>query len=156
MSLAYRSKVVTAHGGHKAAMCLLCIHTCVSNETLPPHSPSLPLPSPPSIQLQPTHLFSIFQLQQEGHHLGWLFRCPFDQGGTGEPVMVALHCGCVLRSGPPQLNGRTIISHVLHHVLTGSFKEGRLLNSGWLSILLCGRHMEWKAVNVSVAVGLSH
>ena len=151
MSLAYRSKVVTAHGGHKAAMCLLCIHTCVSNETLPPHSPSLPLPSPPSIQLQPTHMFSIFQLQQEGHHLGGLFRCPSDQGGSGgagyggTPLWV-----CAAKWVTPAKwrdNYQPCLKPRLNWII--------LLDSGWLSILLCGRHMEWKAVNVSLAVGLS-
>ena len=43
----------------------------------------------------------------------------------GEPVVVALHCGCVPPTGPPQLNGGMLISHILHHIFTGSFKEGR-------------------------------
>ena len=46
----------------------------------------------------------------------------------GEPVAVALHCGCVPPTGPPQLNGGFLISHILHHALNGSFKEGRFLN----------------------------
>ena len=152
VSLAYRSKVATAHGGHKAAMCLLCIHTCVhlvkwdSSVTFLLTPPLPPLPQPNSN----LHMFSIFQLQQGGSS-----GAPLIKVVQGEPVMVALHCGCVLQSGPPQLNGGTVISDVLNHVLTGSFKGGRLLNSRWLSILLCGRHMEWKAVNVSLAVGLA-
>ena len=45
----------------------------------------------------------------------------------GEPVVVALHCGCVPPNGPPQLNGGMLIAHILHHVFNGSFKEGRLI-----------------------------
>ena len=48
----------------------------------------------------------------------------------GEPVAVALHCGCVPPTGPPLLNFSFLISHVLHHVLYGTFKEGRLLHLG--------------------------
>lgn len=42
----------------------------------------------------------------------------------GRPVVVGLHCGCVPPTGPPKLNGGMLISHILHHAFTGSFKEG--------------------------------
>ena len=144
VSLAYRSKVVTAHGGHKAAMCLLCIHTCVSNETLPPHSPSLPQSNSNLHICSPSS-----NSNRKATTLGGSSGAPLIKVVQGEPVMAALHCGCVLQSGPAKWrdNYQLCLKTRLNWII--------LLDSGWLSILLCGRHMEWKAANVSLAVSLS-
>lgn len=69
----------------------------------------------------------------------------------GEPVVVAMHCGCVPPTGPPQLNGGMLISHILHHVLTGSFKEGRLVSSFLSSFLwlYCAVDVVWPVATLA-------
>ena len=71
----------------------------------------------------------------------------------GEPVVVALHCGCVPPIGPPQLNGGMLIAHILHHIFNGSFKEGRLIVSfpfGRVFLVLC----LWDGTLLAVGIAL--
>ena len=81
----------------------------------------------------PTGPFLIHKATTYGGSAG----APLFKVVQGEPVVVALHCGYVPPTGPPQLNGSFLISHILHHALNGSFKEGRLLKCSTQWIWSC-------------------
>ena len=73
-------------------------------------------------------------LQRAAVHPGWCACTGLSAAAGGTACGWSLHVmTCLHHPSPWQL-----ISHVLHHDSTASFKEGRLLNSGWPPSPACG------------------